>query len=61
MNIGDSLKRGNFFSRANDGDPEINAHLNNVVLLESLSRAGIVTPETKVIYNASVQVFDGKE
>ncbi len=61
MNIGDSLKRGNFFGRANDWDPEINAHLNNIVLLESLSRAGIVTPETKVIYNASVQVFDGKE
>ncbi len=58
MNRGNTINRSNFYRRSNNGDPSINTHLYNVVLLERLQQAGLITPETKVIYNASVQIFE---
>ncbi len=60
LNTGDTMNRFNFYRRANEGDPSINTHLNNVLLLERLTMAKIINPDTKVIYNASVQVLQPK-
>ena len=61
MNIGDTIDCFNFYKRSNNWDSEINIHLNNVVLLERLHKAWIISSKTKVIYNASVQIIDGKK
>lgn len=60
MNIWDTINRFNFYRRSNNWDSDINTHLYNVVLLERLQMAWIVNTETKVIYNSSVQIVDGK-
>lgn len=60
MNAGDTINRFNFYRRSNNWDSDINTHLYNVVLLERLQMVWIVKTETKVIYNSSVQIVDGK-
>ncbi|MCX6822951.1 MAG: hypothetical protein NTX91_03045 [candidate division SR1 bacterium] len=61
MNVGSTITRSNFYRRSNNGDPEINIHLYNIVLLERLQMAGIINEETKVIYNATIQIIDEKK
>ncbi|MEI7477285.1 MAG: hypothetical protein WCJ81_01825 [bacterium] len=61
MNKGNTITRGNFFRRSNNGDKDINLHLHNVLLVEDLQRHGIITQKTKIIYNASIQIFAPKE
>lgn len=58
--LGDSIHRGNFFRRSNAGDKDINTHIYNLVLVESLERADIIDKDTKVIYNASTQIFEAR-
>lgn len=60
MILGDTIHRGNFFRRSNEGDKDINTHIYNLVLVESLERAHIIDKETKVIYNASTQIFKAR-
>jgi hypothetical protein len=61
MIFGDTIHRGNFFRRSNEGDKDINTHMYNLVLVESLERAGIIDKTTKIIYNASTQIFGARE
>ena len=61
MNSWDTINRSNFFLRANNWDPTINTHLNNIMLVERLQMAWIIDTDTKVIYNASVQIVDKKK
>ena len=61
MSAWDTINRSNFFRRANNWDPTINAHLNNIMLVERLQMAWIIDTDTKVIYNASVQIVDEKK
>ena len=61
MIIWDTIHRGNFFRRSNEGDKNINTHLYNLVLVESLERAWIIDSKTKIIYNASTQIFAARE
>ncbi|PID34708.1 MAG: hypothetical protein CR971_01870 [candidate division SR1 bacterium] len=61
MNKGKSLGRHNVIKKINDKDYQVNLHFNNIILLERLSMAGIIDNNTKVIYNASIQIFDSKE
>lgn len=61
MIAGDTISRWNFFKRVNDGEMNINTHVYNIVLVESLQREGIIDKNTKIIYNSSVQIFSPKE
>lgn len=61
MNQGkDIYQSRDVIKKYNNGDKDIAIHLNNVVLLERLAMAWIITPATKVIYNASAQIVDPK-
>lgn len=60
-NAGDTIDRWNFFRRANNWDPTITTHINNLMLVESLQRKKLINENTKVIYNASIQVFLPKD
>jgi len=61
MIIWDTLHRGNFFVRANEWDQDINTHMHNIVLVEYLQTEWIIDKETKIIYNASTQIFAARE
>ncbi len=60
MILWDTLHRWNFFRRSNEGDKNINTHIYNLVLVESLERANIIDKDTKIIYNASTQIFEAR-
>lgn len=53
----DTLHRGNFFRRVNQWEKDLNTNIYNLVLVESLQREGIIDKNTKVIYNASIQIL----
>jgi len=53
----DTLHRGNIFRRVNEWDKDLNTNMHNILLVESLQREWIIDKDTKVIYNASVQIL----
>lgn len=61
MNRGKHINRFTLTRRQNAGDPEVTTHINNLVLVEQLKFAWLISEKTKIIYNASVQIFDPKE
>ena len=57
----DTIHRWNFFERSNAWDKDINTNVYNLLLVESLERAWIIDKDTKIIYNASTQIFKARE
>lgn len=57
MMSGDTLDRGNMIRRINSWEKDLNTNIHNLMLVEHLQRAWIINQDTKIIYNASVQIL----